>query len=154
MVVVSNHLDALTTAAVKEARKSLAALLLELPHEVWRSHKGTVENAIVQMVEELGAVAAERDRLRSALTRSEQAHAADAEVCAEVRGQLRSALDACVTRNTERRWCYRFDRGSLLPMPDSVAYEVAVALGVIAPAGTLADGHLAPTDLTDGEPTP
>lgn len=59
--------DPVVAAALREVRKSLSALLLELPEEVWRSHKGTVENAIAGMVEERLAVVAERDRLRSAL---------------------------------------------------------------------------------------
>lgn len=44
--------DRLITAALKEARKSVAALLLEVPHEVWVAHKGTVENAISLLVED------------------------------------------------------------------------------------------------------
>lgn len=42
-----------TTAAVRELRRSTAALLLELPEVVWREHKGIVENAIAQLDDEI-----------------------------------------------------------------------------------------------------
>lgn len=48
----------LTTAAVRELRRSTAALLLELPEVVWREHKGCVENAIAQLDGEIRALEA------------------------------------------------------------------------------------------------
>jgi len=54
---------AIVTAAIKEARKSMAALLLELPREVWVAHKGAVENAIALMVAERREMQDEAARL-------------------------------------------------------------------------------------------
>lgn len=53
-----------TTNAVRELRRSTAALLLELPEAVWREHKGYVENAIAQLDGDLRAALAERDAAR------------------------------------------------------------------------------------------
>ena len=55
-------LDAISRLALnasREARRSVAALLLELPEPVWREHKGTVETAIAAMYEEIAALRAE-----------------------------------------------------------------------------------------------
>lgn len=56
-----------TTAAVREARRSVAALLLQIPEEVWREHKGVFENAVAGLVEDCLALEADHDRLRAAL---------------------------------------------------------------------------------------
>ena len=61
----------ITTAALREVRTSVAALLLELPEAVWRGHTGIVETAIAQVVEDQYAMRDERDRLRAALTETE-----------------------------------------------------------------------------------
>lgn len=70
------------------------------------------------------ALIAEVRRVRAALARSEQAHAADAEVCAEVRGRLRmdnarlrAALTGLVDGARHRFTCQR--RGCARPVCDS-----------------------------------
>jgi hypothetical protein len=56
------------------------------------------------------------------VTHSKRRHDAEAEVA-----RLRSALTAaCVEEN--RRWCYRYNRGALIPIPDDVTYLVVRAL--------------------------
>jgi hypothetical protein len=60
-----------TTNAIREARRSIAALLTELPEPVWREHKGVFENAVALMVGENLNIRADDERLGAALAAAE-----------------------------------------------------------------------------------